>query len=180
MRYTQSLQRSGEVIADRLFDRVPGAGKSTLAFPLTELVNELLGTPTSKKHHLHVDKAQGLISQDSEKDASDKGQIAVSVSLDGWHTTRAELDKMPVCARATLSTQKASLRELLPTGSERSAQAKSKLLNYEDATINLTLSFLGFPGRSIHFRCGRLGSLHPISPQISTSSLYPIQDLRPR
>jgi len=74
---------------------VPGAGKSTLAFPLTELVNELLGTPTSKNHHLHVDKAQGLVSQDSDNDGSDKGQLAVSVSLDGWHTTRAELDKMP-------------------------------------------------------------------------------------
>ena len=81
---------------------VPGAGKSTLAFPLTELVNELLGTPSSKSS-LHVDKAQGLVSPEETNGSSDAGQIAVSVSLDGWHTTRANLDKMPVRCFLTFS-----------------------------------------------------------------------------
>lgn len=73
---------------------VPGAGKSTLAYPLTELINEKLGAPVLEQH---IDRQKALVNQSSSQGT----RIAISVSLDGWHTTRADLDKMlnPVEAR---------------------------------------------------------------------------------
>lgn len=75
--------------------RVPGAGKSTLAYPLTELINEKLGASAIAQH---VDREKGLVASSSSR--SDR--IAISVSLDGWHTSRADLDKMPVSKIDTL------------------------------------------------------------------------------
>ena len=69
---------------------VPGAGKSTIAYPLVELVNNMLGVHVQQ--HTDVDIDQGLASPAP----NEPGQITISVSLDGWHTARVDLDKMPV------------------------------------------------------------------------------------
>lgn len=91
-----------------MLPRVPGSGKSTLAFPLTELINELLGFPASE--HFNVNKEQGLVSPEGSKSngfVAASQRTAISVSLDGWHTTRADLDQMPVrrLRRALLRTE---------------------------------------------------------------------------
>ncbi|CAD6588411.1 MAG: hypothetical protein CYPHOPRED_004380 [Cyphobasidiales sp. Tagirdzhanova-0007] len=73
---------------------VPGAGKSTIAYPLVELVNNMLGVHVQQ--HTDVDIDQGLASPAP----NEPGQITISVSLDGWHTARVDLDKMPNPAEA--------------------------------------------------------------------------------
>ena len=72
---------------------MPGAGKSTIALPLVKIVNELLGT--HQREPATIDMKQGLAIIELEH----LNQTAISVSLDGWHTTRADLDKMPVGAK---------------------------------------------------------------------------------
>lgn len=61
-----------------------------MAFPLTELVNEKLGYHA--KEHTTIDPTTAMAAHAE----SSPSQIAIDVSLDGWHTTRADLDKFPV------------------------------------------------------------------------------------
>ncbi|KAI5480151.1 kinase-related protein [Pseudohyphozyma bogoriensis] len=72
---------------------VPGAGKSTLAFPLVDRINERLGRDVPK--HAQLDFEIGTATPGTQEN-----QIAVSVSLDGWHNTREELDNFPDPAEA--------------------------------------------------------------------------------
>lgn len=54
--------------------RPAGCGKSTIAFPLTNRINDILITRSAA--------------------SCEKAISAVCVSLDGWHYTRAQLDQM--------------------------------------------------------------------------------------
>ncbi|KAL7008325.1 hypothetical protein EMMF5_002054 [Cystobasidiomycetes sp. EMM_F5] len=100
------MDRAVELLADRVIELyhkrtsqdsriivgiagIPGSGKSTLAFPLTELINEKLGVHL--QGHVQVDAKQAL----AQHAPSEPNQIAIDVSLDGWHTSRADLAKFP-------------------------------------------------------------------------------------
>ena len=80
---TLILDRAGANDARR-----PGSGKSTLAYPLTDRLNTLLGRTT---HPSHVDPNTEIASPADE--AGTEGEVAICVGLDGWHYSRAELDK---------------------------------------------------------------------------------------
>lgn len=86
----------------------PGSGKSTLAYPLADRVNELLlGHPPRHRAILNESTAVAARpprasrlprtrrSSSASSAFSTDDEVAICVGLDGWHHTRAELDRFP-------------------------------------------------------------------------------------
>lgn len=70
----------------------PGSGKSTLAYPLTDRINTYLGQSNSHssfadQEEINLGKPSGL------KLVGGGNDVAICVSLDGWHFRREELDR---------------------------------------------------------------------------------------
>lgn len=77
----------------------PGSGKSTLAYPLIDRINALLHTPSSHPAHINLDTAVASPSQPTPP-----GQIAISVSLDGWHLPLSALTPTTLARRGAVFT----------------------------------------------------------------------------
>ncbi|WVR06977.1 hypothetical protein IAU60_004014 [Kwoniella sp. DSM 27419] len=70
----------------------PGSGKSTLAYPLTDHLNRLI-LNHAPSHPSHIEAPQTLELAEADKLQGGADEVAICVGLDGWHHTRAELDR---------------------------------------------------------------------------------------
>ena len=100
-RLAQKIVRSYKSLAEghRLLIAVagpPGAGKSTIAYPLTDRINTLLGT--SPKQPSSVDESTGLAT--NPPPLIDSRAVALCIGMDGFHLTREQLGKLPDAAGA--------------------------------------------------------------------------------
>ncbi|SCV67907.1 BQ2448_5518 [Microbotryum intermedium] len=167
---------------------VPGSGKSTLAYPLVDAINAKLSSTSSTtasstpktagilRARTNIDqetelldfRAQANDDKITEGSAAESGeahhdQIAIAVGLDGWHYSRAELDKFPDPNEARTRRGAAftfdapsylafivALRESIPSTTSTTTTPSSFTIPYHTFSHSLK---------------DPLPSLHPITPQ---------------